>query len=277
VSISKPIWYYGLEAMEAQLLPPKGTRLRRIAFAHLALPGLKEAEVADRPPDDELARLSRAIPLWFAETFYFAPSYAPVAALGLITPPQGTPGPSRHALFGGEWTPENFRQLVETSGDGLDYIVSGALRAVAGDYEIVLRIWEVKTFRERKSFQARWTPATVDAALLQLHAQVRSYMEWSPASAAFAYTVPTEPRGWLDTLGASVGLFLVEKGLLPADQIRTPAADVREAAQRGAMNEAASLAFLTLQARAKKLGHTEPVAATLARSPLVLQAQKTLG
>ena len=61
------------------------------------------------------------------------------------------------------------------------------------------------------------------------------------------------------------------------DQLRPAAPDLREAAQRGASNEAASLAFLTLQARAARLGLAEPTAATLARSPLVLQAQKTLG
>ena len=47
ITISKPIWSYGLEAMSAQLLPPKEGRLRRIAFAQLALPGRDQKSVAE--------------------------------------------------------------------------------------------------------------------------------------------------------------------------------------------------------------------------------------
>ena len=39
VTISKPIWSYGLEPIAGELLPPKGEKLRRVAFAQLALPG----------------------------------------------------------------------------------------------------------------------------------------------------------------------------------------------------------------------------------------------
>src|SRR5262249_27254599 len=155
--ISKPIWFYGLETLAAQILPPKEGRLRRIAFAQLALPGHAPAQVAGDapPPDDEIARLARAIPLWFAETFYFSPSYQPMAAVGIITLPQQ---PGRYVGFGAEWSTDNLRQLVDTTESGLDYIVTGALRAMAGDYELLLRVWEVKSFRERKTLTARWTP-----------------------------------------------------------------------------------------------------------------------
>ncbi len=276
ITISKPIWFYGLEPLTAQILPPKEGRLRRIAFAQLALPGSKADEKTARLPDDELGRLSRAIPLWFAETFYFCPSYTAVAAIGIRTLPAGQ-GENHHIAFGAEWTTENLRQLVESNGEPLDYIVTGALRAVAGDYEVTLRVWEVKTYRERKSFNIRWTPSTVDAALTQLHTQIRTYMEWSPASAAFAYIIPAQPRVWMETLGASLGLFLVEKTILARDQLAPVEADLRDTAQRAASGEAASLAFLTLRDRAVKLGYPAPADAVLARSPLVLQAQKIFG
>jgi hypothetical protein len=276
ISISKPIWFYGLEPLTAQILPPKEGRLRRIAFAQLALPGAAVDEKTMRLPEDELGRLSRGIPLWFAESFYFSPSYAPLGVVAFRTPPAGT-GENHAVIFGAEWTTENLRQLVETSGDGVDYIVTGALRVAAGDYELILRVWEVKTFRERKTFTTRWTPATADAALSRIHSELRAYMEWSPASAAFAYVVTTQPRSWIETLGASLGLFLVEKSILPASQLPPVADDLGAVAQRAAQSEAASLAFLTLQARAVKLGLAAPVEATLARSPLVAQAQKAIG
>lgn len=277
VSISKPIWFYGLEAMAAQLLPPKESRLRRIAFAQLALPNYPEIAAAMKKPEDELGRLSRALPLWLAEAFYFSPSYDPVAAVAVMNPPDGAP--AHLMIFGAEWTTENLRQLVDTSEGALDFIVTGALRANAGDYEVLLRVWEVKTYRERKTFTARWTPATADEALGKLHADVRAYLEWSPASAAFAYVPPAKPRAWLDTLGASLGLFLAEKNVLPLAAI-SPCADVlAHATQHAAAGEAASFAFLTTRARIARVGATVAGSgeATLARSPLVNEAKKILG
>jgi hypothetical protein len=272
ITISKPIWSYGLESMAERLLPPKEGRLRRLAFAQLALPGHgdKSAAAGSTKPEDELGRLSRAIPLWLAETFYFSPLYSPVAAIGVLTPPQGG---NQYVTFGAEWTTDNLRQVVETS-EGVDYIVTGALRGTAGDYEAILRVWEVKGFRERKTFTARWTPSTADAALTQLHTQVREYMEWSPASAAFAYVLPAQPRPWLDTLGVALGFFLVEKAVLPAEVLGAAATDLPAVAQRAASGEAASLAWLTLRARATRLGIPAAIEATLARSPLVIEAQK---
>jgi len=272
ITISKPVWFYGLEPLAAQILPPREGRLRRIAFAQPALVGYPDLIEAMNKPEDELGRLSRALPLWFAETFYFSASYLPVAIVGLLNLSEGG---NRPAIFGAEWTTDNLRQVVETSEGGLDYIITGALRAAAGDYELLLRVWEVRGFRERKTFSARWTPATADRAFSELHGQVRAFMEWSPASAAFAYTVPGKPRAWLETLGASLGLFLVEKTMLTAEQLPPVEEDLRHAAENAVAGEAASFAWLTLQARAARLGlgGTAPDA-VLARSPLVTQAKQ---
>ena len=87
ITISKPIWFYGLESLAAQILPPKDGKLRRIAFAQLALPGHGGATGAAgaKQGEDELGRLSRGLPLWFAETLYFSPLYAPVVAVRVAT------------------------------------------------------------------------------------------------------------------------------------------------------------------------------------------------
>lgn len=71
VSISKPIWFYGLEALAGQILPAKNGKLRRIAFTQLSLPGVAELPALTQQPENELGRLTRALPLWLAETFYF--------------------------------------------------------------------------------------------------------------------------------------------------------------------------------------------------------------
>ena len=265
VSLSKPIWFYGLEPLAESILPPKGTRLRRIAFAQLAILGVPNALEAAERPEDELGRLSRALPLWFAETFYFSPHYLPIAAVGL----QGT----HYALFNAEWTTENLRQLVESATDGLDYVVTGAIRVVGGDYEVILRVWEVKKFRERKQLTARWTPATADAELGKLHEQIRLFMEWTPEKSGLPYVVPASPRTWLDTLGASVSLFLAEKALLPKEQLAGIDEILARSATAATGSEAASLAYITLRNRAERLNLAARLETELASSPLIAQAK----
>lgn len=271
VSISKPIWFYGLESLAAEILPPKEGRLRRVAFAQLALPGVKNLAEAMARPEDELGRLSRALPLWFAETFYFSPHYAPHAAIGLMDDGQG----DRHyALFGIEWTTENLRQVADSATEPIDYVFTGALRHDAGDYELLLRVWEMKKFRERKTFTVRWTPATADTELTKLHEAIRAFMEWTPETRGLTYAPPAKPRAWLDALGASLGLFLLEKDLLPKDRMPSLDALAASTAQLAASSEAAALALITLRSRAAHLGLATPGGeAPLAASPVIEHAR----
>ena len=273
VSISKPIWFYGLENVDG-ILPAKDGKLRRVAFAQLALPGIEKIEELAKQPEEEMGRLSRAIPLWFAETFYFSPHYAPIAAVGVHAQP-GAPG--HYALFGSEWSTDNLRQLVDTAGDGLDYIFTGALRQQAGDYELVLRVWEVRKFRERKQFTARWTPATADEELAKLHEQIRLFMEWSADSSALAYAPPASPRAWLETLGASVTLCLADKTLLTKEQMADLTAAHALTGEQAAANEAAALAYLTLTSRATQLELPSlPPVMTLVETARVTAARTSL-
>jgi hypothetical protein len=276
ITISKPMWSYGLEELPG-VLPPKDGRMRRVAFAQLALPGLPDLMELAKQPEEELGRLSRALPLWFAETFYFSPLYQAIAAVGTWASP-GTPG--HYALFPTEWSTENLRQVVDTTQGGLDYIFTGALRQQAGDYELVLRVWEVKKFRERKQFTARWTPATADAELAKLHANLRLFMEWNtyPEGAGPKYSPPAHPSAWLQVLGSSLTLFLGEKNILTPAQLAMAPEPFEFFAQHAASNEAASLAWLTLRARARRLG-LFPASlgeALVFPTPLVTQAQALL-
>ena len=273
VSISKPIWFYGLEEIAPQLLPTKAGRLRRVAFAQLAVPGMAEVMQASAQPEDEQGRLARAIPLWLAETFSFSGGYVAATAVALK-------GTLHYALLPVEWSVENVRQLSETSAGGLDYVVTGALRNRSGDYELSLRLWEVKKFRELKAFSARWTPASVDEALRQLQEQLRGYMEWSalPDGQGLAYKPPAEPLACLHALGASLSLFLGEKEMLPAAHLPQESAAFLRAARAMPDDVRAQLALVTGLRRMKNLGlAAEPESLEHARAWLATDAARSAG
>lgn len=272
VSISKPIWAYGVEDLPG-LLPPKEGRIRRVAFCQLAHPGLAEPAERMQKPEDELGRFARGLPLWFAETFGFCPLYAPIAAIGMMDK-------LHYALFPAEWTAANIKQLVETSSEGLDYVFTGAVTETSGDTELVIRVWEVKKFRERKVFSARWTPATIDTELTRLHEQIRLFMEWCayPEGTGLAYTPPAKPTAWIQTLSASLTLFLTDKGVLPKEQLTLPPEIIDIAAEHAAHHGAASIAWLTLRERAQRLGMSGQLPAIqLSSNPLVGAARERLG
>jgi hypothetical protein len=277
ISISKPIWSYGLESL-TNVLPVKGDRLRRVAFVQLALPGVPDLMDLAKQPEEELGRFCRALPLWFAETFSFSPHYYAIAVVGTW----GQPGtPAHYALFPTEWSTDNLRQLVDSTEGGLDYVFTGAVQRRAGDWELVLRLWEVKKFRERKQFTARWTPATADAELAKLHESLRAFMEWSPypADAGLKYTAPSHPAAWLEVLAPSLTFFLGDKHILAAEQLTVSSDGFESVARHAASNEAASLAWLTLRARAERLNlfPSQIGEALVFPTPLVQQAKAALG
>jgi hypothetical protein len=277
VTISKPIWFYGLEAMADRILPPKEGQPRRIAFAQLALPGaFKDVEAAMRAPEEEMGRLARALPTWLAEVFYFSPAYTPVSAVAFLD--EADLG--RHPmLFSGEWGVENLRQVVDSTSGGLDYIFTGSLRQQSGDYELTLRLWEVKKFRERKQFTARWTPATVEKELTQLRQTICQFMEWSPypAGSGIAYETGLSQRVWIDTLAASLNLFLAKQKIIPAGWISSLEPVAAALAGAAPSSPLASLSWLTLQERARTLGLPDvPDASALASDPLVEAAAAAL-
>ena len=213
-SISKPIWFYGLDAVAPHLLPRKEGKLRRVAFAQCTLPGLTEAAERSARPEDDLGRFCRGLPLWFAETFTAAAGYDAIAAVGVSS--------RRHyVLFPAEWSADNIRELNESSATPLDYVVTAGLRNRNDDFELVVRIWEVKKFRELKQFSTRWTPASADTALREFQEQLRVYMEWTalPEGNGLAYGAPVAPLAHIHALGTTLTQFFAEKGMLAPEQV----------------------------------------------------------
>jgi hypothetical protein len=213
-SISKPIWFYGLENAAPHLLAQPAGKARQVAFGQCTLPGQADALVRSKQPEDELGRFCRGLPLWFAETFAASGGYNTISIVGVSSH-------KHHMLFPAEWSGENIREVNDSGGKGLDYVVTFALRNKNDDFELVARIWEVKKFRELKQFTTRWTPASADTVLKQFHEQLRLYMEWSPrpAGEGLAYTAPVSPTAHIQSLGATLTQFFGEKGVLAPDQV----------------------------------------------------------
>jgi hypothetical protein len=106
-------------------------------------------------------------------------------------------------------------------------------------------------------------------------------MEWSPypADAGLKYTAPSHPAAWLEVLAPSLTFFLGDKHILAAEQLTVSSDGFESVARHAASNEAASLAWLTLRARAERLNlfPSQIGEALVFPTPLVQQAKAALG
>lgn len=254
VTISKPIWFYGLESIETKVLPAKTPQNRRIAFTQLALPGAYFDVMQEmKRTEDELCKLTKVIPLWLSEGFSGCINYASITAVAFMEYPDATRCPM---IFDTDWSTEQLRQLNETNSDHIDYAVTGTLKQRGEDYELNIKVWEIKKYRERKQFVARWNPASADVELERLRQTLCAYMECSPVG--LTLTATTKISSWLDSLGASLNLFLAEKKLLPLELLPSLERLGKDVALLTQESEAASLAWITFEKRCKQLSVTVP-------------------
>jgi hypothetical protein len=263
VTISKPIWAYGIEDLPG-LLPEKNPSAKTVAFAQLTLPEHDDPETLCSQPEEALGRLTRGIPLWLADTLYFSPQYSTLAALGMV-------GQKHYMIFPAPWTADNIRQLIDTSGSKIDYVVTGDLRESEGDFHLSLRLWEIKGFRERKNFEVRWTPGTADKVLGDLQQHLRLYFECQDGP-GLPFEPAPRPGAWIHTLAASLSTFLGEKSVLPREQLAPLPEDLADPTS----TPAAALARLTLARRCEKIGLESPPT-TYPETDWVNQAQQHLG
>jgi hypothetical protein len=139
----------------------------------------------------------------------------------------------------------------------------------------------VRKFRERKVFTARWAPATADEELGKLREAICQFMEWRtyPVGTGIAYAVPARARAWVDVIGASFNLFLVEKGFMPKDSLGSLEPAEKALARAARESVAASLACLSLRqrARALEIALNDEAPPALAENPAVAAARQAVG
>ena len=89
-------------------------------------------------------------------------------------------------------------------------------------------------------------------------------------------TAPSSPTAWLEALGTLLGLFLVEKNLLPKDQLAALPPVFDTFAPHAFSPPASSLAWISLRTRARSLGLAPSLAEVMLSSHPAVTRARTL-
>jgi len=206
VTISKPIWTYGLEQGE-NALPTKHGRERALAFMPIALVGDGVEENHPAPVDHPLAPLARGLPLAMAEYCWYSPDYRPLAVTGvdpqkqIFLPPRAFGGEQAQGLFAGSATP-------------VSHAVGGLIRAGAAGVvaSAELTIWDVKKARAITTLRAEGPDAVA-----KVWTQLLTPVKHGPAP--FPYAPPADPVAHAIALDHVLHFFLADKKVFPLEHL----------------------------------------------------------
>jgi hypothetical protein len=207
VTISKPVWTYGLEHGE-NCLPTKHGRERRIAFLPIALTGVGVEKNSPAPPDHPLAPVARGLPLALAEFCWFSPDYQPIAVVG-VDPQQQIFLPPR--AFGGEQARD---LLTKERNELIGHAVAGTIQA-GPDGTIAaaeLTIWDAKKGRLVTTLRAEGPDA-----LQVVWQKLLSPVKHGPAP--IEYAPPADPAAHASALNHALYFFLADKKVLPVERV----------------------------------------------------------
>jgi tetratricopeptide (TPR) repeat protein len=207
----RPIWGYGLED-PMWLFPPKRNDGKSIAILALANTSPTDLEVPAAQREDFLGRLTRSIPLYLLESFYYWTDIKPTVVL----PVAMGKGP---LVFGKEWSVEFIRGYAE----GLsDTALTGSLEQVGENVTLRLSVWNCRTGMPVKTFERSSTPQTMGTTVLQFEKELLDHFigSWVGSTTRF-YVRPA--AGVLDRyllcLGQSLSQVLARNSALPVDQM----------------------------------------------------------
>lgn len=197
-----PIWMYGLRDPQ-WLFAPKPADARKVMFLMLgkAMSGVEQAE---EQREDDVGRLSRAIPLYLAESVY---EWTAAHAQSLVP-----------VVMGGG--PVVFRAQDEAGGretaaklaDSTDVLVQGSIDRVGEAWTIGLRIWDTARLEVMARETVSADQARLEAAVLELEAKLLPHLGGALAKPHDPiYTRPTleQMHPYLNALAQSLMLSLV--------------------------------------------------------------------
>jgi len=206
VTISKPVWTYGLEHGD-NALPTKHGRERCLAFLPIALTGEGIEANCQAPASHPLAPLARGLALAMAEYCWYSAEYRPLAVTGvdpqkqIFLPPRALGGEQARGLFSDGATP-------------VTHAVGGLIRTGAGGLVAAaeLTIWDVKKGRALTTLRAEG-PDAVSKVWTQLLTPVKQ------GPAPLQYAPPADPVAHAVALDHALHFFLADKKVLPLENL----------------------------------------------------------
>lgn len=209
VPFDRPVWMFGLRD-PAWLFHPKPPGVRRVTvLAFDKVVGTQAASVSQR--EDDIGRLSRAIPLYIAEALH---EWTDAQATTVMPVVQGG-GP---VVFGAA---DNDEAMLEPFAQGADVLILGTLSAVDDDVlRVRVRVWDLAT-------RTQLAEEIVEAAIDRIHEPVtdlaRDLLRYAgrvhaqPYDPLYAQPQPDSMPAYLNGLAQGLMLSLVGNGLVPKD------------------------------------------------------------
>lgn len=205
-----PIWMYGLRDPQ-WLFAPKPPNARKVTFLMLGkvMSGVEQAE---EQREDDVGRLSRAIPLYLAECAY---EWTSVHAQSLVAVVIGG-GPVVFAAQDEAGERETAAQLAAHA----DVLVVGSIGRADEVWTINLGIWDTARVEliGRESLSA--DRAGLEAAVLELEGKVLARLggaQATPHDAIYARPTLEQMQPYLNALAQSLMLGLVANEMAPKD------------------------------------------------------------
>jgi tetratricopeptide (TPR) repeat protein len=210
VPFDLPIWMYGLRDPQ-WLLVPKPNDARKVTFLMLGK-ALSGTEQAEEQREDEVGRLSRAIPLYLAESIY---EWTPVHAQSLVAVVMGG-GP---VVFGAQ-DAVGERETVAQLAAHTDVLVQGSIASVDDVWTIDIGIWDTARLELIGRETVSADQAGLEAAVLELEGKLLTQFGGAQAHPHDRiYTRPTleQMQPYLNALAQSLMLGLVANEMVSKD------------------------------------------------------------
>ena len=207
-----PIWMYGLRDPQ-WLFAPKPAGARKVAFLMLGKV-MSGAGRAEEQREDDVGRLSRAIPLYLAESVY---EWTTAHATSLVPVVMGG-GP---VVFGAQDAAGERETAARLAADA-DVLVQGSIACRDGVWTIELGIWDTARpeLIARESVSA--DQSGLEAAVLALEAKLLPHFGTTPGQPHDRiYTRPTlqQMQPYLNALAQSLMLGLVANDVVGKDSM----------------------------------------------------------
>jgi tetratricopeptide (TPR) repeat protein len=207
-----PVWMYGLRDPQ-WLFAPKLADARKVTFLMLGKV-LSDVEHAKEQREDEVGRLSRAIPLYLAESVY---EWTPAHAKSLVAVVMGG-GPVVFGAQGAAGERETAAQLAAHT----DVLVQGSIASADDAWTIDMGIWDTAKLELIARETVSAARSGLEQAILELEGKLLARFGGAqPRPHDRIYTRPTleQMHPYLDALAQSLMLSLVANEIAPKNSM----------------------------------------------------------